>query len=150
MSIAVQSALTLRTVVSKRFKAGAATVDISTVDTQAATLRRVGNFVLPFTMAISPDYSYASSPTSTVTSGTITAIVAGGRGPYTYTSTVLSYTATTPPSLSTPALASFYAVQTGVPSGLTRSAVLQCVATDFYGSTATATATIEFEHTSNS
>jgi hypothetical protein len=145
MPVFVQSALSLREVVSRQFK-GPGTVNISTVDVKAVTLRRVASFVAPFSVLCSPSTATTALASSSITSPQITAIVSGGRGPYSYAWSITSYTGATPPFISAPLLATTDFTQSGLSPNDLVTVVAQCVATDFYGSTANAGATLRFRY----
>lgn len=127
-SIRVNDGVSARRVAKIKIRTGAAPGAISQV--------YLG--VLPIAISFSPSLIEAVSYSSSTVSASATANISNGLAPFTYSWSVLSFTAGTPPTISNTAIANPTFTQTGVPLFVTRSAVFRVVVNDAAGQTATA------------
>jgi hypothetical protein len=119
---------------------------IRVLDADGTTWRTVAYFAEPLSLTIAPNPASGIAESSTITSPTLTAVVQGGFGPYSYAWTVTAHSSPTPPTPSSNTLATITATQTGVPEGVVATATLSCTVTDSGGFTASATVPCTFFH----
>lgn len=93
---------------------------------------------IPMTVSISPPLLELETSGVSTISGSATAVVAGGIGPYTYSWTVLTFSAPATPTIANATSATATFTQTGVSSSSPRTATFRVNATDSTGQTVSA------------
>lgn len=93
---------------------------------------------VPMTAAISPPSLELETFGVSTISGAATAIITGGIGPYTYSWTVLTFSAPATPTIANATSATATFTQTGVSSASPRTATFRVTATDSTSQTASA------------
>jgi hypothetical protein len=92
----------------------------------------------PFTITFEPSSLFASSFSNRTVTGSVSTIVSGGLAPFTYSWTVVSFTAPVSPLVASPTLAATNLTQTGVQPDSFEDAVFRVSVTDTVGQTGTA------------
>ena len=135
-SIRVREALTTKRAARIKFRTGLGVGDLDQVFTGVA----------PLSIIFDPASADFVSFEDTTVSGSITANVSGGLAPFSYSWSVLSFSAAATPTLTAPIFATTTVIQTGVAPEALETATLQVVVNDSAGQTATATVPVSFNH----
>lgn len=135
-SIRVREALNTKRAARVKLRTGLGVGDLDQVFTG----------VDPLAITFDPASADFVSFEDTTVSGSITANVSGGLAPFSYSWSVLSFSAAATPTLTAPIFATTTVIQTGVAPEALETATLQVVVNDSAGQTATATVPVSFNH----
>lgn len=137
-SIRVKGATSTKRAARIKLRTGLGTGDLDQVFTGVDAL----------TVGFDSPFNDFSSFENTTVSGSVGAVPSGGLAPFSYTWSVVTFSAGASPAFTAPSSATTTVIQTGVAPEALETATLQVVVNDSAGQTATGTVDVSFTHIS--